>query len=93
VDRDEYDEMIRSLVRSAAKQDIINDDLREFARQQLVLSQEQSARNQRLDVFIERQDAINTGVQATLALVDVTLARVERILANLPRPHANGTDA
>jgi hypothetical protein len=86
MDRDEYDEMIRSLVRSAAKQDIINDDLREFARQQLALSQEQSARNQRLDMFIERQDAINTGIQATLA-------RVERILASLPRPTANGTDA
>jgi hypothetical protein len=92
MDMQEYDDLLRHLVRIAAHQDTINDDLREFARQQLAMSQEQSTRNQRLDVFIERQDAINTGIQATLARVDVTLARVERILASLPRPHPNGAD-
>jgi hypothetical protein len=89
----EYDDLLRHLVRIAAHQDTINDDLREFARQHLVMQQAQADRNTRLDMFIERQDAINTGVQATLARVDVTLARVERILARLPRPTANGTDA
>jgi hypothetical protein len=79
MDRNEYDEIIRSLARSAAKQDIINDDLRDFARQQREANQRQEITNERLTMAIER--------------LDTTQARIETLLAYMIRTNPNGTAA
>lgn len=60
----EYDEIIRHLVRIAAHQDTINEDLRESIRQQVVISQ-------RLEITQAR-------VETTLARIETLLARMIR---------------
>jgi len=64
VDPQEYDEIIRHLVRIAAHQDTINEDLRESIRQQVVISQ-------RLEITQAR-------VETTLARIETLLARMIR---------------
>jgi hypothetical protein len=58
MERQEYDELLRHLVRIAAHQDTINDDLREFARQQREANQRQEITNDRLTMAIERLDTL-----------------------------------
>jgi hypothetical protein len=60
----EYDEIIRHLVRIAAHQETINEDLRESIRQQVVISQ-------RLEITQAR-------VETTLARIETLLARMIR---------------
>lgn len=64
MDPQEYDEIIRHLVRIAAHQDTINEDLRESIRQQVVISQ-------RLEITQAR-------VETTLARIETLLARMIR---------------
>jgi hypothetical protein len=68
VEREEYDDLLRTLVRTMAHQQTINDDLREFNRQQLAV-------NERLAAAIERLDV-------TQARIETLLARVLRTEAN-----------
>ncbi len=75
----EYDDLLRHLVRITAHQDTINEDLREFARQQREANQRQEITNERLTSAIER--------------LDTTQARIETLLARLIERSANGTDA
>ena len=82
----EYDDLMRHLVRIAAHQDIINDDLREFARQQLVI-------NDRHDVFLAEHVALHHRLVDIHQDVKTTLARIETLLARMIRQDANGTDA
>ena len=58
MDMQEYDDLLRHLVRIAAHQDTINDDLREFARQQREANQRQEITNERLTMAIERLDTL-----------------------------------
>ena len=75
----EYDEIIRTLVRIAAHQETINEDVRASI-------QEQRDINQRLTLAIERIDR-------TLAHVEITQARMETLFARVFRPQENGQDA
>ena len=75
----EYDEIIRTLVRIATHQETINEDVRASI-------QEQRDINQRLTLAIERIDR-------TLAHVEITQARMETLFARLFRPQENGQDA
>jgi hypothetical protein len=68
VEREEYDDLLRTLVRTMAHQQTINDDLREFNRQQLAV-------NERLTTAIERLDV-------TQARIETLLARLLRTEAN-----------
>jgi hypothetical protein len=68
VEREEYDDLLRTLVRTMAHQQTINDDLREFNRQQLAV-------NERLTAAIERLDV-------TQARIETLLARLLRTEAN-----------
>jgi hypothetical protein len=58
MDMQEYDDLLRHLVRIAAQQDTINDDLRECARQQREANQRQEITNERLTMAIERLDTL-----------------------------------
>jgi len=58
MDMQEYDDLLRHLVRIAAHQDTINEDLREFARQQREANQRQEITNERLTMAIERLDTL-----------------------------------
>ena len=64
----EYDEIIRHLVRIAVHQDTINEDLRESI--------------QELREFNARQVEINQDVKTTLARVETLLARMMRTQEN-----------
>jgi hypothetical protein len=86
VDPDERDAILRTLVRIAASQDQINADLRTLARHQADVAEGHAARLARLDHFVERQDAINTGIQATLA-------EIKQIFIEMQRQRHNGRDA
>ena len=79
MDRDEYGAILRSLAASLAKQDIINDDLRECNRQQREANQRQEITNEGLTTAIER--------------LDTTQARIETLLARMIDRSNNGTDA
>jgi hypothetical protein len=79
VDRDEYDDLLRHLVRITAHQDTINEDLRECIRQQREANEHQRE-------FNKEQLAINAAAQ-------ITLARIETLLARMIRQGGNGTDA
>jgi hypothetical protein len=68
MEREEYDDLLRTLVRTMAHQQTINDDLREFNRQQLAV-------NERLTAAIERLDV-------TQARIETLLARLLRTEAN-----------
>ena len=75
----EYDEILRHLVRIAAHQDTINEDLRasiqdlrEFNRHQVDINRQQVEKNQD---------------------VKTTLARMETLFARVFRPQENGQDA
>ena len=50
----EYDEIIRHLVRIAAHQDTINEDLRESIRQQVVISQRLEITQARVETTLAR---------------------------------------
>ena len=56
----EYDDLIRHLVRIAAHQDTINADLRESIRQQAAI-------NERLTMAIERLDTTQARIETLLA--------------------------
>ena len=75
----EYDEIIRHLVRIAAHQDTINADLR------AMLSTH--------DTLMQRQDAINERLTAAIERLDTTQARIETLLARMVRGDTNGRDA
>lgn len=75
----EHDEILRHLVRIAAHQDTINEDLR------AMLSTH--------DAQLTRQDTINERLVAAIERLDVTQARIETLLARLFRPEGNGRDA
>ena len=60
MDQAEFDEMLRTLVRIAARQDLINDDIRTSI-------QEQRAINERLTVAIERLDITQARIETLLA--------------------------
>jgi hypothetical protein len=60
VEPHEYDDLIRTLVRIAAHQDSINDDLRESIRQQ-------GGINERLTAAIERLEVTQARIEALLA--------------------------
>jgi len=60
VDQAEFDEMLRTLVRIAARQDLINDDIRTSI-------QEQRAINERLTAAIERLDVTQARIETLLA--------------------------
>ena len=64
MDTDEYDGIIRHLVQIAAHQEAINEDLREFNRQQVVLNQQQAA--------------LNADTRTTLARIETLLTRMLR---------------
>ena len=64
MDQQEYDEIIRHLVRIAAHQDTINEDLRESIRHQVVISQ--------------RMEITQARVETTLARIETLLARMIR---------------
>ena len=50
----EYDEMLRTLVRIAAHQETINDDLREFNRQQVAINQDVKTTLARMETLLQR---------------------------------------
>ena len=75
----EYDEIIRHLVRIAAHQDTINEDLR------AMLSTH--------DELLKRQDTINERLTSAIERLDTTQARIETLLAHMIRPTENGQDA
>jgi hypothetical protein len=64
MDSEEYDVIIRHLVQIATHQEAINDDLREFNRQQTVLNQQQAE--------------FNADTRTTLARLETLLARMLR---------------
>ncbi len=64
MDPQEYDEIIRHLVRIAAHQETIVDDLRAFNRQQVEINR--------------AQQEINADVKTTLARIETLLARMIR---------------
>jgi hypothetical protein len=60
MDQAEFDEMLRTLVRIAAQQDLINADIRTSI-------QEQRAINERLTAAIERLDVTQARIETLLA--------------------------
>jgi hypothetical protein len=60
MDQAEFDEMLRTLVRIAARQDLINADIRTSI-------QEQRAINERLTTAIERLDVTQARIETLLA--------------------------
>jgi hypothetical protein len=86
VEPQEYDEIIRTLVRIAAHQETINEDLHASIQAQGDINQAQRDINQRLTLAIERIDR-------TLAHVEITQARIETLFARVFRPQDNGQDA
>jgi hypothetical protein len=60
VDQSEFDELLRTLVRIAARQDLIKDDIRTSI-------QEQRAINERLTAAIERLDITQARIETLLA--------------------------
>jgi hypothetical protein len=60
MDHAEFDEMLRTLVRIAARQDLINADIRTSI-------QEQRAINERLTTAIERLDVTQARIETLLA--------------------------
>jgi hypothetical protein len=79
VEPQEYDEIIRHLVRIAVHQDSINEDQRLFNRQLIEI-------NQDIKTTLAH-------VEITQARVETTLARIETLLARMIRHERNGTDA
>ena len=79
MDPQEYDEIIRHLVRIAAHQDTINEDLRAMLSTHAALLQRQDVLNERLTSAIER--------------LDTTQTRIETLLARMLRTDTNGQDA
>jgi len=79
VDPQEYDEILRHLVRIAAHQDTINEDLR------AMLSTH--------DALLTRQDTINERLTSAIERLDTTQARIETLLARMLRTDTNGQDA
>ena len=79
MDPQEYDEIIRHLVRIAAHQDTINADLRESIRQQADMNQDFKA-------MLQQQAEFNQDVKTTLA-------RIETLFARVFHPQDNGRDA
>jgi hypothetical protein len=75
----EYDEIIRHLVRIAAHQETINQDLRTMLSTHNAQLTQQQTFNERLTMAIER--------------LDVTQARIETLLARMLHQDENGRDA
>jgi hypothetical protein len=81
-----YDDILRSLAASLAKQDLINDDLRECVRQQRAANERQEITNLELREFNREQVEISRDVKTTLA-------RIETLLARMIARSDNGTEA
>ena len=79
MDPQEYDEIIRHLVRIAAHQDTINEDLR------AMLSTHEA--------LLRRQDTLNERLTSAIERLDTTQARVETLLERMIRHDDNGRDA
>jgi hypothetical protein len=62
MDRDEYDEMLRTLLRITVKQDMINDDVRLTLRQQAGINERLTLAIERLDVSVARLEALTARV-------------------------------
>jgi hypothetical protein len=75
----EYDEILRQLVRIAAHQDTINEDLRAMLRPHDALFSQHETIIERLTAAIER--------------LDTTQARIETLLARMLRQDDNGREA
>ena len=75
----EYDEMLRTLLRITVQQDAINQDIR-------ACIQEQRGINERLTTAIERIDG-------AIERLDVTQARIETLLARMLPQSENGREA
>ena len=86
MDSDERDEILRALLRIAASQDTINQDLRTCIQELRDAHAVQVRHNERLDVFVERQDRINAGIQATLD-------EIKHIFVEMQRQRPNGRNA
>jgi len=79
VDSQEYDAILRLLVRIAAHQETINADLRAM----LSTHAEQ----------LTRQEAINERLTTAIERLDTTQARIETLLARMIEHQDNGRDA
>ena len=75
----EYDDMLRTLLRITVQQDAINQDIRACIQEQRDFNRQQSAINERLTAAIER--------------LDVTQARIETLLARMLPQSENGREA
>jgi len=93
VEPQEYDEIIRNLVRIAAHQGTINEDLRTSIQEQQDINQRLTLAIERIDHSIERIDRSIERIDRTLAHVDITQARMETLFARVFRPQENGPDA
>jgi len=49
--------------------------------------------NQRVEVFMQRQDTINERLTAAIERLDITQARIETLVARLIPPSENGREA
>jgi uncharacterized membrane protein YccC len=79
VESQEYDEMLRTLVRIAAHQETINTDLR------AMLSTH--------DELLKRQDVINERLTSAIERLDTTQDRIETLLARMIPQGENGREA
>jgi len=75
----EYDEMLRTLTRIAARQEVINADLRQCVEEQRVM-------NARMEGYLQRQDGINERLTGAVE-------RLETLMTRALRQEANGRDA
>jgi hypothetical protein len=75
----EYDDLLRTLVRTLAHQESINQDLRASITELRKFNRQQTGINERLTAAIER--------------LDTTQARIETLLARLIRSEHNGREA
>ena len=62
MDRNEYDELLRALVRMAAKQEVMNDDVRLMLQQQAGINERLTLAIERLDVSVSRLEALTARV-------------------------------
>jgi hypothetical protein len=84
---DTHEDMLRELIKIAAHQDRINDDLRAMMGRmdaRMTEMEERQGRHERqMDVTIARLDGTLTRFDATLTRIDVTMARFEGTLTRL----------
>jgi len=93
VESQEYDDLLRTLVRTMAHQESINDDLREFARQQLAMNERLTGTLERIEVTLDRIDGRLTSMDGRLTSIDTRLGGLETLLKRLLRHETNGEEA